>query len=207
MPELWQKLERNPSGEWPTYLDDSDICYFARDFISRGGFSAGIGNDLIINYKKPASERGKPSWRYKINAINQFARELCTLKLDGHYIAGMPSSKAPEDPNYDDRLEATLRKLKKLKPSINIVTPFTNRETRESLHLGTHSRSPDEIYNNLIWQCLPCQLKYLIVVDDVLTTGSNFKACQRLLSENSPGTQLIGIFWAKTTWPKPFDQI
>lgn len=207
MPKLWQKLERTPSGAWPIYLDDSDICYFARDYIAHGGFTAGQGNDLIFNYKKPVCERDKPSWRYKINAIKQFARELSAMKLDDHYIAGMPSSKTPDDPEYDNRIAETLRELKLLKTSINIVAPFANRKTRPPLHAGGQTRSPDEIYNNLIWQGLPGQLEYLLLVDDVLTTGSNFKACQRLLSENAPGTQLIGIFWAKTTWPNPFDKI
>lgn len=200
MGKLWQKLECGPNGDWPIYLSADDICYFAREFISHGGYTAGVGNDVISNFKKQVSYKGTPSWKYKLAAIEQFAKELDMLIPDNVYITSMPSSKTPDHPEYDPRLEQTLDKLKLIKPTINIVKPFANINSREALHQGGVTRTPELIYGNLKWLGLPTHIDNLIIIDDVLTTGSNFKACQRLLVENSPGTCLIGIFWAKTVW-------
>lgn len=204
MAGLWKKLKRDPLGEWPTHLEDTDVCCFAHDYVSHGGFAAGEGNNLISNFKKPISEKGKPSWNYKLQAINRFARELSSLDLDNYHITCMPSSKTPDHPEYDNRLEQTLHILHRIKPTIYRASPFANTRSRQALHLGEGTRNPVTIYNNLTWQGLPHPMGQLIVIDDVLTTGCNFKACQRLLSEKAPGTQLIGIFWAKTTWPQDY---
>lgn len=76
MSGLWKKVERVGVENFPIHLEDDDICYYARDYISKGGFQASKSNDLINNFKKPADRKGKTEWHYKETAMQQFAKEL-----------------------------------------------------------------------------------------------------------------------------------
>lgn len=41
----------------------------------------------------------------------------------------------------------------------------------------------------------------LVLVDDVITKGTMFKACERLLGDNAPGVSIVAVFWARSVWP------
>ena len=83
----------------PTWLDDSDICYYLREYTPDAGYSGGVDpetNQRIHNYKKPVDRRGLPEWKYKERAIRQFAAELATLLKKNFTVTWIPSSKRPE---------------------------------------------------------------------------------------------------------------
>jgi hypothetical protein len=37
----------------------------------------------------------------------------------------------------------------------------------------------------------------LLVIDDMITCGTTFKACQRMLVEQCPLMQVMGVFWTR----------
>jgi len=45
------------------------------------------------------------------------------------------------------------------------------------------------------------------IVDDVLTTGSHFKAVKEMILEHAPQTRVIGLFVARRAIPNPFGEV
>ena len=197
MAEQWKRIEHPESV--PVHLEVEDECYFAREYVSRGGFQAGTGNNLIANFKKTPERRGKPEWRWKVNAVQQFARELNELITTGT-IAAIPTSKRRDDPLYDSRFDETLAALKRLNPAITLEAPFEVHTSHQSAHMGGE-RGVDAFYDTLRWTGFSKPPDDIILLDDVVTTGAHFKACQRLIWEHHPGLKVYGVFWAKVTWP------
>lgn len=186
---------------FPCRLDESDDCYYARDYISEGGYQASEANDLITNFKKSPEKKGRPEWKYKEKAIKRFATEIAYIpNIEEFYVTCIPSSKAKGDPNYDSRLEDTVRYLKQIKPGVEIGFPFSIKKSMTAAHYGG-SRDVDQIYSNLLWSHIKSKKSNIVLIDDVLTTGAHFKACKKLILEKIPKANVIGLFWARTVWP------
>jgi hypothetical protein len=200
---FWKKIDVVEAA--PIYLDGSDNCYYAREYISNGGFKASETNQLISNFKKPVTARGTGQWQYKEAAIRQFAKELLEVLPDDAIIAQIPSSKCKTDPAYDSRVIDGLRLVMKRKPSIRLVEPIEAVASTQAAHLGG-TRNPLTIYNNLRWSGgLPDNANHIIFVDDVITTGAHYKACKRIVLENHTNIQVVGVNWARTVWPSEAD--
>jgi len=200
MPALWKRLD--VSQDVPAFILQEDEVYYAREYISKGGYKASEANQLIMNLKKPVNRRGQRDWYYKEQAIDRFARELAAALKDGTVIAAIPSSKCRTDPEYDSRLEDTLSAGKRNKPSLIVEQPIVVNATSVAVHAGG-SRRPDEIYSNLVWKGFSHEVHQVLLIDDVLTTGSHFRACKRIILEHCPAAKVAGVFWAKTVWPDP----
>jgi len=196
---LWKKIDivENP----PVWLEDEDCCYYARDYISRGGYGASEANQLITNLKKPTKRKGTLEWPHKIRAIKQFALELSNALKDGVTVTSIPTSKKREDPDYDPRLEMTLGVLAKRRKKIIIEFPIIRRETIQAAHHGG-KRNPNMIYKSLQWVGFKKVPEHIVLIDDVITSGSHFKACQRLIMEHHPEISVSGLFWGRTVWPE-----
>ncbi len=200
MSGFWKKIERIGLQSFPCRLDDTDICYYAREYTPGGGYTASEANDLIQNFKKPMDREGKPEWRYKDNAIRRFALELSQLDFTGTIVTCVPSSKCKTDPLYDNRMEKTFGYLRQHQPSIVIEYPFELRATITAAHLGG-PRDADSFYGGLNWVGLQTTpVNNVILIDDVVTTGSKFKACKRMILEHHPNASVFGVFWGRTVW-------
>lgn len=198
---VWKKIERIGVENFPCRLGDDDSCYYARDYISEGGYQASETNNLINNFKKSPDKRGRPEWRYKELAIQRFASEIAEISnIAVFYVTCVPSSKARTDPGYDSRVEDTVCRLKQLKPNVTIGFPLSFSNNMRAAHNGG-TRDIDEIYANLQWSGIPDGITDIILVDDVITTGAHFKACKRLILEHIPNANVVGLFWARTVWP------
>ena len=191
-----------------SHLDESDECYFLREYTSKQGFNYGKTNDLISNlHKRPSKWKDTPTvWRHKTKAIVQVAQEFFKV-LPTEWVGQMtfvpiPPSKIRSDPDFDDRMWKVLEKLDSL-----VQCNFDFRElvcAKESMK-GSHAcepgdrATPIELYKNyLIDEDKTTPLPRIIcVIDDVLTTGSHFKAMKRILSERFSGIQIIGVFIAR----------
>ncbi len=199
---LWKKFDCLTDSR--VFLECDDECFYARDYISHGGYSASEGNHLIKNLQKHPSKRGTPEWPHKVRAIDQFARELTTVLPADAVVASIPSSKVRTDPEFDSRLEDTLARLVELVPSIGIETPIARAVTAQALHHGG-TRRVNHVVQSLQWLGFsdPDDLpNYIVLIDDVITTGSTFKACQRLIHQQYPTLKVYGVFWARTVWPE-----
>ncbi len=202
MSRLWKRIEGNV-WDLPQHLEVNDKCFYARDYISPGGYESSETNQLIFNFKKSIDKRDSPEWYYKKKAIQKFADELSLLipdDKDDIVVTCIPSSKRTDDTDYDSRLEETLSCLKKKRPLITIEYPLKVLQTRCAAHSGG-SRSISTIYNNYEWVGFSTPPETVILIDDVITTGADFKACKRIILEHHSDISVIGIFWAKTVWP------
>ena len=193
----WQKIDTNPIQFPPYWLEPGDYCYFAREYTPGAGFAESETNDLIVNIKKPVDRRDKSEWHWKEKAIKKFAEELSQL-LDGNYtVTCVPSSKAKDHPLYDSRLEDTLHLLRQNNPKICIEYPIVRTESVQAKHEGG-VRNPNIESNSLGWVGFQKVHSQIIIVDDVVTSGAGFKACQRIILENIPAMQVVGVFWARS---------
>jgi hypothetical protein len=204
----WKRIERNIGPEYPYYLTDDDECYWAREFASHQDYKYSETNQLIKNFKRdPIQYKDRPDvlW-HKENAIKKYALELCLIfnNLDvGSIITNVPTSKTKSDPNYDNRFERLFEKLKSYNQQLRVDYPLSIKSSHTAVHISNAPRfSPDDFYDILDWNNISnnnCETIYLI--DDVITAGAHFKACQRKIYDNVRNVKVIGIFWARTIHP------
>lgn len=183
------------------YLTPEDECFFFMTYTRLGlGFTP--ENDLIMNFKKKMDKRGRYEWRYKEQAIrevsNLFIQGIAPIDEPGVVLVPIPPSRMKGDPMYDDRIVQVAK---------NFCKARQDAELREIIYLNqnmppTHESkmSPDEILPYLEidetqWQD---QNYNFVLVDDVITEGAHFKACQSLLQERFTEAMIQGLFIART---------
>ena len=199
MADLWTLVDLDVQPR-PVFLRPGDICYFAREYTSEGGYKASTANNLINNFKKDPSKRGTNQWFYKERAAKQFAEELAESLPDDCHIAVIPTSKPDGHPEYDPRFDMMLGNFLKARPDITVCAPIYRTEACQSLHTGGR-RSVTEVLKTLRWQGFDDETpSSIFLLDDVLTCGTTFRACKLLLTQHCPGIEIVGIFWAKTVW-------
>lgn len=204
------RLVRIEVGSSPR-LVDGDECYHIGEYQARGTFQAGETNQLITNLKIPVPV---PAHRlkYKARAIatcgdmlaqvlnHEFLRDRVTL-------VPMPGSYPVGHPEHDDRIEKVCRRLgQRISGGVDIRValettaarcPQHSRSTRATVAelLATMRLSPSMGTGAL----KPCAL----VIDDVFTLGTSFRAARTLLL-TAPGVQrIVGVAIARTVWPDP----
>lgn len=191
------------------YLKNSDNCHYFGEYTSHKGYNHSPTNNLISNFKKPLEVKNTPQWRYKERAIIKIAQlftaNIGFKKPENVILVPIPPSKKKDDPNYDDRMSRVL----------SIYSRESNLDFREligikknipAFHLNVGNRlTPDELKENMFVDLQLCNnIKPTIVLfDDVITTGSHYKACQELILENYPDSKIIGIFVARRNFPEP----
>jgi len=190
------------------YLSSDDECYCLGEYKSRAGYAAGEVNSLISNLKKPVTKRGLAEYRYKEQAIEkagQLVRGI--LSPEGHStctFVPVPPSKARTDPLYDDRLA---RILNAGQPQLDVREVLVMRQSMRAHHEfaeGEKRPTPDDLYALLMVDesCLTVPLRQTVILfDDVLTNGTHFKACKRLLRERIPGCNVVGVFIGRRACP------
>lgn len=186
------------------YLEVDDECYFYGEYTVKGGFAHSNTNQLILNFKKEMNRKGSLDWRYKADAIREVAKIFTSLndwpQLQNFTWVPIPPSKDRSDPNHDDRLIQTLQAMKTRFQGLNFRELVQIKRSRQSAHGNDNRPTPQNHYANFeIDEAITAPAPTTIVVfDDVVTTGSGFKAMKRLLSERFPGVKVIGVFIART---------
>ena len=196
----WKRMDAIESP--PPLLEDYlEACYFARDYWARRGFQASECNRIISNFKKsPDRKANQWEWKHKIKAIDQFASELAEFLEDGDTVAFIPTSKQRGSANFDDRFDQVSARLSKLAPGVEIVEPLVTATSRKAAHEGG-DRTVKSIRASI--ECVGLDEipdDGLFLIDDVVTAGTHFLACAKLLEATHPGIEIGGIFWARTIW-------
>ncbi|TDP60648.1 hypothetical protein [Roseateles toxinivorans] len=190
------------------YLTSDDDCYCLGEYHSRAGFSAGEVNNLISNLKKPVTKRALAEYRYKDQSIvkaGQLVRGILSAGAPASCsFIPIPPSKARTDPLYDDRLT---RILTSGQPQLDVREVLVMRQSTRSHHEfaeGERRPTPDDLYPLLAIDesCLAAPLlPTVFLFDDVLTNGTHFKACKRLLKERVPTCNVVGLFIGRRKCP------
>lgn len=191
-----------------SYLESSDLCFFLGE--SAGGlkFEAGTMHQLMFNFKKPIEKKGQKDWSYKEKAVKEIADLILNLrnweKWSQYTWIPMPSSKISSDPSYDDRLLQVLSRLKNQCPALDVRNILSSKRNREPAHSPSHKKElrTIEFHQGNIEiitsnKARMDQPKVIIIFDDLITSGAQFKAAQSLLGNLYPQTIIVGFFIAR----------
>lgn len=184
------------------YLSADDDCAFYGEYVPRQGFTYGPTNDLIINLKKSPLRRDKSDYRYKLWAIDEAAANLKSginaAAFPHCTFVPVPPSKARDHPEYDDRMLCVAQKIV-FGTGGNVCEIVTQRESYVSAHATDDRPDPSTLcglYDINESACAHARAT-LIVLDDVLTTGSHFVAMKRCLLRRFPDRDVRGLFVAR----------
>ena len=181
MPPNWQKIDVGQS--LPYYLNiPGDECYYAREYVSKGGFSASEANQLISNFKIDPSNRNSKRWYYKEQAIRQFAAELAQTLNQDVTVAAIPSSTPIGHPDYDCRMDDMFAELCRSRSDITVVSAVTITQQITPSHQGG-PRSPQTIYPFYRWNSPLLAQNAIVFIDDVISSGAHYKACERVVNK------------------------
>jgi len=187
------------------FIEADDECLYLGEYNARKGYQFSATNQLIFNFKKPMDRRGQPGWTYKRSAIEKAGRQLREALdalnpkwLSTATLVPMPPSKVKSDPMYDDRLMQMLQVLG-TGLQLDVREIISQRESTEAAHSTEVRPRVDELCDNYVIDeaRVDPPPRVIGVIDDVLTTGSHFKAAQRLLRSRFPTVNIYGIFVAR----------
>jgi len=193
-----------------SYLEIGDRCLYLYEYTAGRNYSYSQTNNLISNLKKKPSQAGRPGYHYKRLAINQCIADLRDALnpdwLARATIVPVPGSKALGDPDYDDRIEQICRGLG---VGIDVRRLVLQRTSTQPSHeaQGGPRRNIDELVAlyDIDENCSAPSPSVFGIVDDVLTTGTHFRAVQHVLSNRFPGVPSVGLFVARRVPPNPFE--
>ena len=186
------------------HLQPDDRCLFFGEYTSRRGFDHGETNQLIANLQKPVSRAGRPDYRYKEEAIARIAAAI--RGASGKAVRGevvlipAPPSKPRGHPDYDDRLERIARKVSATADGRCLLETV---EAREQAKRAEHHPTIDALAASMrvVAELLDPKPAAVVLLDDVITNGTTFKAAQRLLRPHLGEVKLVGLFVARRVFP------
>lgn len=163
-------------------------------------------NDMILNIKKSVTRRGRPEYQYKERDIRRaglaFRAALNAEALATVTFVPVPPSKEITHPEYDNRIELVLAHM----------AEGTNADVRQLVLQGgsyeassqaamrggdrMHAADLIALYRINEGIAAPAPQR-ILVVDDVLTTGSHFVAMKTVLRQRYPDAWIGGLFIAR----------
>lgn len=188
------------------YLVESDECWYFGEYSAYKDWSFSRTNQLIKNFKKEMSKRGTNQWPHKVRAIREVGQLIASTinrdRLNGVIFVPIPPSKIRDDPNYDPRL---VQALNHASNSLNIALPISEclsqRSNTEPDHVSGKTRAtPQERCNSydIHPERIPGGTNVVVIVDDVVTTGSHYKGAELALKKVLPKASYAGLFIART---------
>ncbi|SEH12867.1 hypothetical protein SAMN05428974_0582 [Sphingopyxis sp. YR583] len=185
-----------------TMLTADDLCYYLYEYTPGRGHESSCTNMLIRNLKKKPSQSDKPGYRFKDRAIERCAEHLREA-LDPQWakqatFIPVPGSKAASHPDHDDRIERICRNIAS---DLDVRPLVTQRFSTNAAHeSGKGGRVTVEklvrMYEIDETQADP-EPRAFAIVDDVLTSGTHYRAVQTKLVTRWPGVPIIGLFIAR----------
>lgn len=196
-----------------THLTEEDACFHWRIYNSNRVFKDVSRNKIIWDFKiTPEDIKKYPNFaKLKKKAIDALAHEMAAIfntperkaSLQSYVWVLMPSSKAKDDPNHDDRLMQLLRRVESLLDiNLHLCEPFSLQKSLASSHKSTGSErlTLDELKHLYQFDqaALPENPSQIIVFDDVLTKGTHFKAIKQKLISVYGDINIVGLFICQT---------
>lgn len=190
------------------YLDEADECYYLREYTAGAGWRGGDTNQLIHNLQK---KQGDGGFQYKAPAIAKCAADFSkTINADwlaGACLVPVPPSKIITDPRFDDRIHRvcgairnpSAPNVRSLIEQIASTEKFKSGDRKKPAELRENYRFAEQHFDGL-----PPRIG---VVDDLLTTGSHFRAVKDMILERFPQARVVGFFVARRAIPNPFGEV
>ncbi len=179
---------------------DVDKCYYYFVYTAEKGFSYSTSNQLILNFKKKLDRKGKEDYKYKGEAIKTIASLLSHLgqkSIDNSTFVPIPPSKSKTNPLYDDRIVQALNLgLKGRNADIRELVIQTT-DTVECHISGKRDISALEEILRIDETLVNDVREFIVIVDDVLTTGCHYIAMKNILLRRFPEAKIIGLFIAR----------
>lgn len=188
------------------YLTPSDKCFYFTDFLIGKQAKHSPGNKLIFNFKKSNSRQNSYDWKYKEEAINEVAMMIWQAygkHLEPYFLTAIPPSKRKDSPEYDDRALKAISKIQlhaqaegvhlkagELLETINPRDPMHSSQTRWTPLIHSNNLS-------IIGKEQVQDVRGIIIFDDVLITGAQFKGACLCLNKEFPNLPIVGIFIAR----------
>lgn len=189
------------------YLTESDKCFFLAEYTSQKDFSFSETNQLIYNLKKSLDKKNTSEWKYKLEAIETYGKlisKVFTNKNISKYVfVPIPPSKCRTDLLFDNRLVQILEFANKQESTLNqfnIKELISLKRSTIPSHRNKRGRpSPSELEElyDIDESKLYDKPKGFVIFDDVITTGSHFKAVQNMLNAVYPDIEIYGFFIAR----------
>lgn len=201
-PSRLTKIDELTRGDH-THLLPEDECLFFGEYTARKGWAHSETNQLVLNFKIPAENRGSKRWSYKQRAIRTVSDQFSAAigkRFENLTIVPVPPSKLRSDPEYDDRMMDMLRGLV-APPGLSVDYRELVIQTREmpAAHAST-TRPPPEAWEEVyaVAESLADPTpNWIAIVDDLLVTGCRFRAMSNVLRRRFPSARITGLFIAR----------
>jgi hypothetical protein len=185
------------------YLSPQDDCYYFLEFVKGAGYGP-TGNSFINNLKKAPSKRGTWEWSHKLAAIDSAAkailRDVPRRWRERSTFVPIPPSKARGHVEYDDRMWQVLQRLG---TDIDARELVIQRQSMNATHVSENRHSIEMLVQNYEIdesKAFPIPT-HLVILDDMVTAGSHFRAISRVLEARFPGVPISGVFLARRVFP------
>lgn len=201
----WTKIDLSIIDNPPSHLEKGDHCWYLRDYLvdrssDKKPWELSTSNKIIGDFKiKPEKLSNQYLRNLKLVAIELFAQELSRNVKKVHSFASIPGSKRKDDPGFDNRLDLMLLRAQQINTNVHIVNAICRTATMDPSHSKGGSRSPSDHMESLaaVDPIGTVVDDVLFLVDDVLTSGATFKACQTVIRRAYPKLTVCGLFWAR----------
>lgn len=186
------------------HLTPADECYFLFEYTAHKRYDYSATNNLISNLKKKPGASSMAELRYKAGAIRQCAAYIAAAvnrdRLPDWTIVPIPPSKERSNSAYDDRLMRVCRQLDAPR-SLDVRELVVQSQSTVAAHEVEAGQRPtvDDLLalyqvDESIVQPAP---KGILLVDDVLTAGTHYRAMHTVLSRRFPGVPIHAMFLAR----------
>lgn len=189
------------------YLSNDDECYYIREYTARQGYHYSDTNSLIKNFKKPIDREGFPEWQYKKEAIKKISKMLFHCmppnQMDDFTLIPIPPSKHKDDPLFDNRMTKVLLKYGH-GAQLDIRELLQITKNYPASHEHNTRLTPKELKRLLIIdeEQISPHPRNILLFDDMITTGSHFVACKKILQKRFKNATVRGIFVARRKPPE-----
>lgn len=200
------KIDATNIGEH-SHLLLSDECYFLFEYTSHKNYTFSKTNSLISNLKKKPSTAHTPAYKYKRQAIRECGDALRATTnpdwLSAATLVPVPCSKAADHPDFDDRIVQICRLLSPIGDVRSIIRQTASMTAAHEAGSGERITIEELLAAYRVDETLAVPApKSIGIVDDVLTSGTHFRAMSTVLANRFPGVPIVGLFIARRVFPE-----
>ena len=186
-------------------LEPQDTCFYIREYTSRQGYQASPDNQLVFNLKCPVDHANAGRRYYKQQAIKQAAADivqaLSGMCVNDLVFIPIPPSKGVDSHSYDPRV-AEMLKPAELQLGIRVVEALRTRTDRNAAHENEERPTVTQMASNLeVTSFNWVGTRVVAIFDDVLVTGTQFRAAMQVLRQSDADAIFVGIFWVRRIFP------